>query len=217
MLSNHRCPSRGEAIGLLQAGTTCRRQRGSPHAPRPRRSCAVVSRSPSQGGSMRSLSLALSFAFAASFLASPASAQDSSLVRYAAELRQADRLLPLNRRDYFEPGARLTTWTRALAAITPPAALASAHRRLVGYSREYARQQTQATPVPSTGIDACIAGQITPDQTCPSDPSPPDAHARFDQASATQRRYVVVRREIARQLQAAGLVPPASWLAPALN
>jgi hypothetical protein len=164
---------------------------------------------------MRSFPLALSLGAAAILLASPASAQDSALVRYADDLARADRLLPLNRRDYFETGARLTAWTQALASIAAPAALASAHQRLVAYSRAYARLQTQAAPVPSAGIDACVAGGGTPDQTCASSAPAAADQARFDQASDMQRRYVVVRREIARHLQAAGLTPPASWLSPA--
>jgi hypothetical protein len=166
---------------------------------------------------MRRFALSLALGAAASLAAAPASAQDSALVRYAAELQRADHLLPRNRRDYFEPGARLAAWARALAAIAPPAALRASHQRLVAYGREYARQQAQGASVPNSGIDACAAGRATPDQTCAPSPPPAAAQTHFDLASDAQRRYVVARRDIARRLQAAGLTPPDAWLFPALN
>jgi hypothetical protein len=150
-------------------------------------------------------------------VSSPAAAQDSALVRYAAELQRADRLLPANRRDYFDPGSRLIAWAQALAAVVPPPALSPAHQRLLGYSREYAQQQSQATLAPAAGIDACTPGRATPDQTCGTPALPAEGQAHFERASHAHRRYVVVRREIARALQAAGLTPPDPWLSPVLN
>jgi hypothetical protein len=166
---------------------------------------------------MRTVALALICVGTTLAVSPPAAAQDSALVRYAAELQRADRLLPVNRRDYFDPGSRLVAWAQALAAVVPPPALAAAHRRLLGYSREYAQQQSQAASAPTAGIDACTPGRATPDQTCSALAPPADGQGHFDRASHAHRQYVVVRREIARALHAAGLTPPDTWLSPALK
>ena len=166
---------------------------------------------------MRTFALAFMLVGASVAVSSQAMAQDSALVRYSAELQRADRLLPMNRRDYFDTGSRLSAWARALAAVVPPSALSSAHERLVGYSREYVRQQSRAAVAPTAGIDTCTPGRATPDQSCSAAAPQADGPVQFDQASQAQRRYVVVRREIARTLRAAGLTPPDAWLSPALN
>ncbi len=166
---------------------------------------------------MRTHALAFMLVGAGFAASSQAAAQDSALVRYATELQRADHLLPMNRRDYFDTGARLTAWAQALAAVVPPPTLSAAHKRLLGYSREYARQQAQAAVAPHAGIDACAPGRATPDQACNAIAPTADDAAHFDRASHAQRQYVVVRREIARALQAAGLTPPDAWLLPVLN
>lgn len=164
---------------------------------------------------MRTLALAFMLGGATSTASSQAPSQDSALVRYATELQRADRLLPTNRRDYFETGSRLTAWAAALAAVVPPPTMSAAHKRLLGYSREYARHQPQAAVAPAAGIDACT-GRATPDQTCGA-PSPMADDPAFDRASHALRQYAIVLREIARALQVAGLTPPIAWLSPVLN
>ena len=165
---------------------------------------------------MRTSALAFMLVGATSTASSQAPSQDSALVRYATELQRADRLLPTNRRDYFETGSRLTAWAAALAAVVPPPTMSAAHKRLLGYSREYARHQPQAAVAPTAGIDACT-GRATPDQTCGAPSPTADDRAHFDRASHALGQYEVVRREIARALQVAGLTPPIAWLSPVLN
>jgi len=106
---------------------------------------------------MRSFSLALSLGAAAILLASPASAQDSALVRYADDLARADRLLPLNRRDYFETGARLTAWTQALASIAAPAALASSIAQPVATRMATSATSMAHPEIPRTSFSSVIA------------------------------------------------------------